>query len=102
MKPAERKRILEVWQRDCLDLEDHIQELARLFETADCGLMRAIYTANDHYTERVAELISAEAAVLDWYAHECAFGRKPMECSHNDGRKVLVTDLQTFIETLDW
>jgi uncharacterized membrane protein len=102
MKPAERKRILEVWQRDCLDLEDHIEELARLFETADCGLMRAIYTALDHYTERVAELISAEAEVLKWYAHECKYGREAKVMQHEDGRTVVVKDLGTLIETLDW
>jgi len=102
MKPTERKRILEIWQRDCLDVEDHVLELARLFDTADCGLMRAIYTSLEHYTERVAERISADAAGLEWYAHECNFGRRPMECSRNDGRKVLVKNLETFIETLDW
>jgi hypothetical protein len=102
MKPTERKRILEVWQRDCLNLEDQTLELSRIFDTTDCALIRAIYTSIEHYTERVAELISAEDTALEWYAHECNFGRNPMKCKHEDGREILVKNLDTFIETIDW
>jgi hypothetical protein len=79
-----------------------IRDLRDLLDIGDCGLLRAIEAMKTSYINRVAELISCEASALEWYAHECMFGRKPMGCVHKDGREVLVKDLETFIETLDW
>lgn len=96
------RRLLENWQSAALNLESLLLQIEAVFLCApENPLYSAVNQALGNYTDALATLLGDEFKWLEYYAHECRYGRKPHTVTFNTtGKSVDLDSIDTLIEVL--
>lgn len=101
MEPKEIEALLKEWMKSVKAVDDALDQMVSVFGGSyDCDNANAILDLVARYTKLVAEKVGDGGDWLNYFRHDCEFGKKPLEVTFCDGESILLDSVDALIETI--
>jgi hypothetical protein len=97
-----KKKALEELQQFFDKNEDTNKQFKSMFgsEWFEGPIGQNMFALEDHFVKALSVALDISIDDLNWFVYECEFGKRESECILKDGSKIVVRDIDTFLETV--
>lgn len=101
MEPKEIEALLKEWAKSVQAVDGALDQMVTVFGgTYECNNANAILELVARYTKLVSGKVGDGGDWLDYFRHDCEFGKKPLEVTFCDGTSILLDSVDALIEII--